>query len=191
MRSTNSQSRMTTAELLVLGGLTFMLGFTSVGIPHWERAFSDVCHLATIAAYITVAIFWVTPFLGANGIVAERWTAAFFLAGMPVVYVLAWYQLGSPEALRSALWLELLGVPIYVALAILGLVRSPWYLVAGVILHGLAWDSWHFFGPRPYVPEWYALGCMVFDLCFGIYLALRLPPRWNVTVAPVAFGSPA
>jgi hypothetical protein len=100
---------------------------------------------------------------------------------MPFVYLAsALVSVGGP---LKASWLavEAMGVPLYVGLAILGL-RRPWFLVGGIALHGLAWDSWHLFTHSSSVPSWYALGCCLVDVALAAYLALRVA-TWSA-VAP-------
>jgi hypothetical protein len=55
-----------------------------------------------------------------------------------------------------------------------GAKRSPWFLAIGVVLHGLAWDSWHY-GNSTYIPDWYAIACFAVDLALGTYVAARVP----------------
>ena len=95
---------------------------------------------------------------------------AVFLAGMPFVYLTRAFVAGTP----SSLWLESLGVPLFCAAALLGLMKSPWYLVAGVASHGLVWDAWHF-GRCSYIPGWYSACCFIVDLALAGYLVSRIP----------------
>lgn len=136
-------------------------------VPDWTPSF----HPTWIAAAAGVATTVLLLALRARRIRGSRFELqmlALFLAGMPLVYVLCW--LWSP----STGWLpiELAGVPIYAALAWLGR-RSPYVLAAGIAAHGLAWDSWH--RHSAYVPEWYAIGCLLVDIGLGIYVALEAP----------------
>jgi hypothetical protein len=71
------------------------------------------------------------------------------------------------------LWIELLGLVVYVALAVLGLKVSPWFLVVGIAAHGLAWDSWHYHSA--YIPNWYAIACLLADIGLSVYIAARIP----------------
>jgi len=43
-----------------------------------------------------------------------------------------------------------------------------------MVLHGLAWDSWHYRNST-YIPDWYAIACMAVDLAFGAYVVVRVP----------------
>jgi hypothetical protein len=72
------------------------------------------------------------------------------------------------------LWVEVLGTIIFVALAVLGVKRSPWFLAIGMVLHGLAWDTWHYRNST-YIPDWYAVACLTVDLAFGAYVVARIP----------------
>jgi hypothetical protein len=70
--------------------------------------------------------------------------------------------------------LEAVGVPLFCAVALLGLLKSPWYLVAGMASHGLAWDAWHI-GRCAYVEDWYSAFCFIVDLALAGYVASRIP----------------
>ena len=73
----------------------------------------------------------------------------------------------------AGLWIEIAGFPLYAVLALLGLKRSPWFLVAGIAGHGVAWDAWHL--GSAYIPDWYALGCLLVDIGMSLYVAARIP----------------
>jgi hypothetical protein len=107
--------------------------------------------------------------------VIERRVLALFLAGMPLVYVASWLVTRGAGTGGGWLWVEIAGFPLYTALAILGIRRSPWLLAAGIAAHGLAWDSWHYFTKTAYIPGWYAIGCFLVDIGLGIYIATRIP----------------
>ena len=102
----------------------------------------------------------------------RAWLAA-FLVGMPVVYLLGWLGARSRTA-ASWSWVELLGLALFAALAVLGFKNSPWFLVIGIAGHGIAWDSWHYRNST-YVPDWYSVACMLVDLALGAYVAARIP----------------
>jgi hypothetical protein len=92
---------------------------------------------------------------------------------MPLVYVMGWFVARGRGA-SSWIWVELLGLAIYAAFAALGLKNSPWFLAIGIAAHGLAWDSWHYKNSA-YVPDWYAVACLLVDLVLGAYLIARVP----------------
>jgi hypothetical protein len=93
---------------------------------------------------------------------------------MPLIYVASWLVSRGGGAHQGWLWVELLGVPLYGALAVVGLKRSPWFLVVGIAAHGVAWDSWHYYANTGYIPSWYAIGCFLVDVGLGIYIAARI-----------------
>ena len=130
----------------------------------------DPCVLATAAIVPVAGFLFRARRQGWRGVAFERRFMAVFLAGMPFVYLTRASVAGTP----SSLWLEGLGVPLFCAAAILGLIKSPWYLVAGVVSHGLAWDAWHF-GTCPYIPDWYSATCFLVDLALAGYLVSRIP----------------
>ena len=66
--------------------------------------------------------------------------------------------------------LEVIALLIFFALAYFGLWRSPMYLVAGFIAHGL-WDTLHH--PRAVQTkkvDWYPPACLVYDVLVGAYI---------------------
>jgi hypothetical protein len=97
-----------------------------------------------------------------------------FLAGMPLVYVSRYLFDSTGRMANYWFWVEVLGTIIFVALAVLGLKGSPWFLAVGIVAHGLAWDTWHYRNST-YIPDWYAIACLAVDLAFGAYVATRVP----------------
>jgi hypothetical protein len=77
----------------------------------------------------------------------------------------------------SAPWLaaELTGVAIYGALAIRGVRRSAWWLVAGGALHPV-WDvALHFAGPgHAFAPNWYTVSCLGWDVATAAIIAIAI-----------------
>lgn len=102
---------------------------------------------------------------------AERFVLAAFLGGMPVVYFAQYLATDGNAQPGGWLWLELAGILIFVTLAVLGLKTSPWFLVIGIVAHGLGWDSWHYRN-SPYIADWYSTGCLLVDITIGAYAAL-------------------
>jgi hypothetical protein len=56
-------------------------------------------------------------------------------------------------------------------IAVLGLKISPWFLVIGIVAHGLGWDSGHYRN-SPYIADWYSTSCLLVDITIGAYAAL-------------------
>lgn len=139
-----------------------------VPLGSW-RTFFDPCHLAAISAVATTATLLYTRNRGPRAMRFERRMMAAFLAGMPLVYVAT--LLFARD--KSGLAIELAAVPIYGAMAWLGLKRWPMLIAIGIAFHGLAWDAWHLPSPRV-VPAWYAAGCLVIDVAMAIYVAVRV-----------------
>jgi hypothetical protein len=162
-------------ERAALALATALFAFGLCGVPSWRGALLDVCHLAAIAGGVTLVLLFVTRRLGARGIAVERAWSALFLVGMPVVYIVGWLGAGGSGASGAWLLVELLGFAIYSTLALLGLRRSPWFLVAGIAAHGVAWDAWHYALESAYIPAWYLTGCLLADVGLSVYLATRVP----------------
>jgi hypothetical protein len=162
-------------ERISLAFATALTALALYAVPTWDDALTDICHQAAIFAALTIALLYATRFLGPQGIAIERVWATLFLAGMPLVYIGSWFATGGGGAEIAWLWVEIAGFPLYVTLAVLGLKRSPWFLVAGIAAHGVAWDAWHCYLRSPYVPLWYAIGCLLVDVGISVYLAARVP----------------
>jgi hypothetical protein len=160
-----------TPALFLLVASTIVMT-TGVPISTWRTSFADPCHLATVSAIVVVMVLIVTHSFGDRGIRFERTMLALFLAGMPLVYVASWAWSRPSGASVGWLWIEIVGVPVYATLAVLGH-SSPWLLAVGIAAHGLCWDSWHY-GRTAFVPDWYAVGCFVMDVTLAIYVATRL-----------------
>jgi hypothetical protein len=160
----------TVIPLLVLG-LATPIALAGIPVDSWRTSALDPCHLAALGGVATVVALLVTRMLGPHGLAHERWLLAIFLACMPPVYVASGFL---SNASGTALLVELLAVPVYGAVAYLGVRRSPWWLVAGIAAHGLLWDAWHM-ADTGVVPSWYAMGCLVLDLAIAFYAATRLP----------------
>ena len=79
--------------------------------------------------------------------------------------------------------IEALGVPIYGAMAWLGLKRSPNWIAVGWLLH-MPWDLFvHYVGPGFHVaPEWYMFACFSFDLIVGGYLLYHFSNQFSPKV---------
>jgi ketosteroid isomerase-like protein len=108
----------------------------------------------------------------------ERGVLALFLALMPAVYLAGW---GLTEH-GPRVWIEIAGLAIFVTLAILGLLISPWYLALGIIAHGALWDAWHHerIVAQQFIPSWYTIACLIADVGVGVYACRRIR-EWNMT----------
>ena len=129
----------------------------------------DPCRVAIAATVVVVAFLFVVRRQGPQGVEVEKRLLAAFLVGMPFVYVARALVAGA----QSSLWWEVLAVPLFSVVAILGLKKSPWFLVAGIASHGMAWDAWHY-RRSAYIPNWYSACCLLLDLALAGYLLLRV-----------------
>jgi hypothetical protein len=68
---------------------------------------------------------------------------------------------------------ESVGVALFGGLAVLGILRSPWWLAAGWALHPL-WDMLlhHVGAGRTFTPEVYPVSCVSWDLLIAVYIAV-------------------
>ena len=163
-----------TMQACALIGVTLAAVWTLYEVPSWHRTWEDPSLLACVAgAGVTVYLWWM-KMLGPRGARPELFSLTIFLAAMPVVYVSRYFFAGVESADGTWLRVELAGVVIFATLAVLGLKVSPWFLAGGIVAHGVGWDLWHY-GSSTYIPDWYAVGCMVIDLTLGVYVATRMP----------------
>jgi len=129
----------------------------------------DPAYRAALSMVPLLGAILVLRALGRRGTRFERALFALFLAAMPTIYVGSCLREGS----GPWLWVEIGGLVLYAGLAILGLLRTPWFLAAGIAGHGLFWDSWHY-ALTSYIPRWYVVGCLVVDLGFAAYAAAQV-----------------
>jgi hypothetical protein len=106
---------------------------------------------------------------GRRGSGAERLVLAIFLALMPSIYVASCLRFGGGTGWLS---LEVGGQFLFAALAFAGWRWTPRLLVAGIAGHGLIWDLSHY-GRTSFMPDWYAIACMVVDLGWAFYAATQ------------------
>jgi hypothetical protein len=167
---------LTTAQEIIQRVILVIVSLVIAWIVYRVRwhVYGDPCFFAVVATAVVVVFLWLTRWLGSRGVKFESTLFAAFLAGMPLVYVARYLFASTARTPTVWLWVEILGIPLFSTLAILGLKRSPWFLASGIVVHGLAWDSWHYRN-SVYVPDWYAIFCLVVDLAFGAYVAARIP----------------
>jgi len=178
--TTEARAGLTTAQetvqTVVLIIVSFVTAWMLYRVP-W-RVSGDPCLVAAAATVVIVTLLWLTRWRGLRGVNLERNLLAGFLVGMPLVYVVRYLFDSTGREADFWLWVEVLGIPLFATLAVLGLKRSPWFLAIGIVAHGLAWDSWHY-RISTYIPDWYAIFCMAVDLAFGAYVAARIPAYQN------------
>lgn len=74
------------------------------------------------------------------------------------------------EGRKKEIIIEISAMFVFIAIAILGLWISPYFLIAGYLMHGL-WDIVHNPGMiRTEVVEWYKVLCMSYDLVMAIFI---------------------
>lgn len=85
------------------------------------------------------------------------------------VYIGFALQGGQPHEVR----LEVATAAAFVALALIGLWLSPWFIVFGLALHGF-WDFLHHSVIHTPIPRWYIPLCMIYDVSVAGFLSLHL-----------------
>lgn len=169
-----SQKTVQTALLLIASVVGTLIAIYKVP---WQIS-ADPCLLAAAITGVIVTILWITRWRGSRGAQYERILLTGFLVLMPLVYAARYLFVTKARVANSWFWIEILGVLIFVALAVLAVKRSPWFLAIGMVLHGLAWDSWHY-RTSTYIPDWYVIACLAVDLTVGAYVVARIPAYRN------------
>ena len=173
---TSAQEKVQTALLIVFSLVGTWIALFRVP---WQLS-GDPCLVAAAATGLINICLWFTRWQGTRGANIERYLLAGFLVSMALVYVMRYLFASAGHAGNFWLGIEILSVPIFAALAVLGLKRSPWFLAIGTALHGLAWDSWHY-GNSTYMPDWYIFACLAVDILLGAYVAVRIPAYERAT----------
>ncbi|HET7213187.1 MAG TPA: hypothetical protein VFL79_06355 [Terriglobia bacterium] len=162
-----------TVQTLLLIALTLVGTWVGLYRVPWQVS-EDPCLIAAAATVVITILLWATRWQGLRGANFERYLLAGFLVFMALVYVMRYEFAHTEMAAGRWLWVEILSVAIFAALAVLGVKFSPWFLAAGIALHGVAWDSWHYHSST-YMPDWYIFACLVVDVTLGGYVAARVP----------------
>lgn len=118
---------------------------------------------ATIAALFAVGAAITLRSLGRDRQRLEALFLALVLGFMPLIYLAAAIMHGDVAEIA----IECAGLLIFGGIAVLGFRRGTWIIAAGIIAHGVIWDGWRH-GGAPYIEDWYPLGCLAFDLGFGL-----------------------
>src|SRR5215470_16670314 len=115
----------------------------------------------------------------------ERLIYAGFLAAMPFIYLAAALKLGS----SFDIVIELVGVPVFVGLAVFGYYKSFLALGLGLVAHGLGWDLWHH-GSTSYIASWYPSACLLVDLALGFLVVTQASMHQVPNKAPQRTATP-
>ncbi len=154
--------------LLPVGAATIALFWIVPEIPLLHL--DDPSHWG-VMGYAATLVVVAARLLGRRSAASERRWMVGFLVGMPLIYVADWVRFGGTI---GWLGIEVMGVALYTAAAWLSMRRVPWLLPAGIMGHAL-WDVAHY-DSTAFVPNWYALGCVVVDVALGLYVAGRPSP---------------
>jgi hypothetical protein len=118
---TTAQQTVQTVLLIIVTFVGTWLGLYRVP---WQVS-GDPCLLAAAGSGLIVTCLWLTRWRGSRGVIFERKLLAGFLVAMPLVYVTRYLFASTSGAANYWLWVEVLGTTIFVALAVLGVKRSP------------------------------------------------------------------
>ena len=170
-------------DIVGIGALVLLTGLSLLLVPDITATnWYEPTILAGVSMPLVLATLVALRVAEARA-VWERTLLAAFLFFMPTIYL-------SSLALHGdgGEWLatEAVGQVLFAAIALIGW-RVPWILAVGLASHGLAWDWWHY-GRTGFMPDWYAVACLMVDVGCGAYALGRLPV-WNADVA--GSGAPA
>jgi hypothetical protein len=98
--------------------------------------------------------------------VLRFWARALFVAA--AIYV-GFVLVGNAQT--QWLLIEVSGLVLFSALAALGLKYSPWVLAGAWFAH-IAWDTLLHSQNTAFIPQWYPLLCIGFDLVVGAYIVV-------------------
>src|SRR5215469_652662 len=136
--TTHAHPGLTTAQETVQ--VVLLIIFSVVGtwialfrVP-WQLS-ADPCLVAAAATGVITNSLWLTRWLGSRGVIFEQYLLAAFLVYMALVYVMRYLFVSTARAENPWLWVEILSVLIFATLAVLGVKRSPWFLVIGIAAH--------------------------------------------------------
>ena len=163
-------------DVLGIGSLVLWTSLSLLLVPDISEAnWYEPTILAAVSMPVVLATL-VALRVGRAPVVWERTLLAAFLFFMPTVYL---SSLALHGGSRGWVTTEALGQVLFAALALVGW-RVPWVLVVGLASHGLGWDWWHH-GRTQFMPDWYAIACLMVDVGCGVYAFSRLP-AWNESV---------
>ncbi|KPJ77830.1 MAG: hypothetical protein AMJ54_06590 [Deltaproteobacteria bacterium SG8_13] len=94
-----------------------------------------------------------------------------------VVAALLYVAFSVTVASYAWLMIEIIGAAIFTLVAVLGLRVSPWFLSLGWAAH-ILWDVLlHLVFQQAFVPSWYPVVCVSFDITVAGTIALKLRKR--------------
>jgi hypothetical protein len=109
-----------------------------------------------------------------------------------LVAAAAFYVRFALQGQASSAWTlaELAGLLVYGAMAVAGVRGSPWWLVAGWLLHPM-WDvPLHLVaGGRDFAPTAYPIACVTWDWLTAAYLVYRTRRGWDREEVRVVLAS--
>ncbi|HET9801621.1 MAG TPA: hypothetical protein VFP96_00155 [Candidatus Acidoferrum sp.] len=159
-------------QIAILAVVSIVTVWMFYEVPSWQRQAAPFL-FGTVGAGFTVVCLWLTRRLGSRAMKFERGLLTAFLVGMPLIYMAGWF-VGRSHGGNSWIWTELAGFALFAGFGALGVKKSAWFLATGIAAHGLVWDIWHYRNSA-YIPDWYAVACMLVDIALGVYVAARIP----------------
>lgn len=120
-----------------------------------------------------VAAVGVGVFATVIGFDKERGFYPVVLIVIAFLYLLFAVMAGSTNSLLA----EVVPALVFVALAVLGFRKSPWFAVVGLALHGVFDFFHHAVIANPGVPEWWPGWCLTYDVVAAAYLAALIVIR--------------
>ena len=99
----------------------------------------------------------------------------FFISSIGLIVAALFYVAFSfTGATTQWFVIEVIGLVVFTIIAVFGLRVSLWFLALGWAAH-VSWDVvLHLFREQSFVPEWYPVACISFDLIIAAYIAAKL-----------------
>ena len=88
----------------------------------------------------------------------------------------------------SSLVAEVISALVFIAMAALGFRKTPWFVVAGLALHGVFDFFHHVVIANPGVPVWWPGWCLSYDVVAAAYLAALIRIRRTSHAAQPSAG---
>jgi hypothetical protein len=163
-------------------GLIFIALYYAFFVLAPRSALSEFSRAETLAGWATVVValaLVILRLLPQRRLRVERSIYAVFLAAMPLIYFAAALRQGS----GSEIAIELVGVFVFVGLALFGYFKSFLALGLGIAAHGLGWDLWHH-SSASYIAGWYPFACLLIDLALGFLVLTQASVHQMSNAAP-------
>jgi hypothetical protein len=151
--------------------------------PEMEDAF-PVLIPAAVGALAGAALVVIGRLTAGVPQLGARRVLAYALIASAALYVgLAF----ASDNVNAWLGIEMTGLAVFGSLGALGIVGSPWWLAAGLVLHPFWHLQFHYLGTGSvFAPEWFTLGLTGFDAIGAAYVVASILFKLDPAFLPKA-----